>query len=283
MNTNDNSLRSRALLTTLNISLFVPKRIDRGATLETLIKHSASKDSGAFVKHLLPPEATKPVESAAGKLRNTYYSLTLPWADNVRILPTEMWDEFDTKMRELRGEFDAAVGQFLLDYAAHVQLAQVKLGSLYDSGEYPTVEEARARFGVKLNWFPISEASDFRVDLPEEALAQVRDDAASAATAGTDLMRQEMVDRLSKALLAVTEKLKDPDKVFRNSLISNLQEACQLLPKLNILGDEDILRHINAAEKIANIDPDHLRDNPEIRENTRQTAADVLAAMGIAA
>ena len=38
----------------------------------------------------------------------------------------------------------------------------------------------------------------------------------------------------------MAEKLADSDKIFRDSLINNLCDLCDLLPKLNITGDKNL-------------------------------------------
>lgn len=277
------SLRERALLVNLSISTFNPTKIDKVATLETLIKHEASRKAGAFVKSLLTKESIGPVETAAGRIRSAYYRFTAPWAENVRVLPSDLWEEFSSTMRELRSAFDEEVGKFLLDYSAHLEKSKAQLGNLWASADYPTVEEARARFSVNLNWFPISDAPDFRISLPGDGLAQIQADNEATTSEGTSQVRQDILNRLGKALLAVTEKLKDPDPLFRNSLIGNLKEACEIIPKLNIMGDESVLRLVSEAEEVAKVDPDSIRESDDVRVKTRQTAEDILRNMGMAA
>jgi hypothetical protein len=79
----------------------------------------------------------------------------------------------------------------------------------------------------------------------------------------------------------VVERLDDGDKVFRNTLITNLRELCVQIPKLNVMGDETILRLVGQAEKIANLEPDQIRADDTVRQTAHKTAGDILAAMGI--
>ena len=270
------------MLASLNISVWNPKRKDKIATLETLIKHSAGRDAGAFIKNLLPDGAIDPVKKAESTLRRIFYNHTLPWQDNgIRILPSAAWIDFSAQERAARAEFDTAVGQFLLDYDAHRAKAQITLNGLFNAADYPSVEEVRTKFGVNISWMPLPDSGDFRVDMPEEDLKQIREELAKASEASMGAARADLYDRLSTALMAVTSRLDEPGKVFRDSLIGNLRTVCADIPKLNIMDDAGILKLAAEAERIAALDPEAIRMDDNVRAKANQTASDILASMGI--
>lgn len=275
-------LRSRAMLATLNISVWNPKKKDTAATLETLIKHGASREAGAFVKNLLPEGAIDRVKKAEGVLRSLFYKHTLPWRDDgIRILPSAAWEDFSNDEREAHREFDTAVGEFLVNYDAHRNKARVALNGLFNESDYPPVEVVRTKFGVRVSWFPLPDSTDFRVDLPQEIRDQLGAEIDSSVKDSMKVANDALYERLSDALGRVVERLDDGDKVFRNTLITNLRELCVQIPKLNVMGDETILRLVGKAEKIANLEPDQIRADETVRQTAHKTAGDILAAMGI--
>ena len=280
--TNDITLRSRAMLATLSISVWNPKKADRQVTLETLIKHGAASSAGAFVKNLLPDGAIDAVKRAEGKLRAVFYRWSMPWRDDgIRILPAAAWLDFSAEERAARNEFDTAVGQFLLDYDAHREKAKIALNGLWKEGDYPSVEIVRARFGVRFNWFPLPDSEDFRVDLPEDVKAQIGADIDNGVRESVAVANADLRNRLGDALSRVVDRLDDGDKIFRDSLITNLRSLCEQIPKLNISGDQEILRLTGEAEKIAALSPDDVRSDDSLREFAHKSASDILAAMGI--
>jgi hypothetical protein len=274
-------LRTRAMLATLNISVWNPKRKDKVATLETLIKHNASRDAGAFIKNLLPDGAIDPVKKAESTLRRTFYSHTLPWQDNgIRILPSAAWADFSSEERAARADFDTAVGQFLLDYDAHRAKAQVSLNGLFNHADYPPVDEVRSKFGVNISWMPLPDSGDFRVDMPEEDMKQIRDELSRGTEVAMGAAKADLYNRLSTALVAVTNRLDEPGKVFRDSLINNLRTVCKEIPKLNVMDDAGILKLATEAERVANLDPEAIRMDDNVRAKANQTATDILENMG---
>jgi hypothetical protein len=231
------NLRTRALLVTLNISVWNPKKTDRAATLETLIAKGASRDAGSFVKNLLPDGAIDAVKKAEGKLRRMVYDQTLPWRDDgIRILPIAMWEDFAASERATKEEFNKAVGQFLLDYDQHRAKAKIALNGLFNEADYPSVEVVRQKFSVRISWFPMPDGADFRVDLPEDVRQQISAEMDQGVEESILGAQQELHTRLSSALTAVVDRLKEPDTIFRNSLITNLRGLCEQLPKLMTAG-----------------------------------------------
>ena len=280
--TQTKDLRSCAMLATLNISVWNPKKTDRIATLETLIKHGASKDAGAFVKNLLPDGSIDRVKKAEGVLRAIFYKHTLPWRDDgIRILPSASWEDFAKEERAGRSEFDTAVGEFLVNYDAHRAKAKTALNGLFNESDYPPVEVVRAKFAVRVSWFPLPDSADFRVDLPEEVRSQIGNDIDSSLSESMKVANDSLYERLGDALTRVTERLDDGDKIFRNTLITNLRDLCKQIPKLNVTGDETLLRLVGEAEKVADLEPDQIRADDTVRKTAHKTAGDILSSMGI--
>lgn len=282
MTANTQDLRSRAMLVTLNISVWNPKKKDTTATLETLIKHGASSSAGAFIKNLLPDGSIDRVKKSEGALRALFYKHTLPWRDEgIRILPSAAWEDFANEEREVKREFYEAVGEFLVNYDAHRNRAKAALNGLFSESDYPPVEVVRSKFAVRVSWFPLPDSADFRVDLPEEVRQQLSAEIDSGVSESLKVASDALYTRLGDALGRVVERLDDSDKVFRNTLITNLRELCVQIPKLNVMGDETILRLVGETEKIANLEPDQIRADETVRKTAHKTAGDILAAMGI--
>ena len=55
------SLKDRAILITLGLSAFAPRKTDKRVTTEVLNKHGAGHDAGRWIKNLLPEAALRPI------------------------------------------------------------------------------------------------------------------------------------------------------------------------------------------------------------------------------
>jgi hypothetical protein len=279
---NTTSLREKAVLLSLSVSVWNPKKTDKVATLETLIKHNAAKDAGNFVKNILPEGAIDRVKKAEGALRNYVYAQSLPWLEGgIRILPSELYFEFTAEYSKLKGEFEAAVGDFLLNYDAHRERAKIALNGLFKDSDYPSVEIVRDKFGIRLTCMPVPDGSDFRVDLPEEIKAEIADGLNQSNQASMTAAKEAILERVSKALTAVVSRLSEPDPTFRDSLINNVREVAEKIPKLNVMGDQSLLHIAADLEAVAKFEPQEIRDDETKKEEARKAASDILTKMGI--
>jgi homoserine kinase len=76
----------------------------------------------------------------------------------------------------------------------------------------------------------------------------------------------------------MADKLSTPDAVFRDSLVTNLSDLCDLIPALNFSGDSELATLAEATRaKLAGIDPQKLRDDFKVRGQIAGEAGALLA------
>lgn len=266
------SISNKALLVNLSISCWLGKRIDHQATGTVETSHKTDKRVGSYTKKLLPgAKELDNIQTLAGALRVFFYRNTLPWAtDGSRIISSKNYMEFTEQFRAKKAEFDNAVLEFLTAYPILREQAKVKLGELYQEFEYPN--NLQHYFGCKISFMPVPDISDFRVELTEEEKQTFLD---SMDKVEKDALK-ECWERLSEVVSKARDRLLDPSAVFRNSLIYNVHETCDLISRLNVTENKNLETVCREAETLAlNISPDKCRENNAAREE----AAAALAAI----
>lgn len=285
-----NSIQSRAMLASLTISRWSATRTDKRVTEEVAQRnHVDAKRAGYYRKHAIDKDtpSLRAVTSAASALRTRHNYWTLPWGqDGSRILPAANFDKYSADMRMLRNEFDRAVSLFVADYPALAAQARSELGSLFDSADYPS--DIQSKFACEVSIMPLPDAEDFRVDLPDDALVDIRANITRELEKTTAEAMKEPYTRLFEHVHRMVEKLRDPEGIFRDTLVTGLHEICDVLPGLNITGDEalDQFRQ-RAVEMIDGLDPDKLRKESDTRRSVADVASqiesDMAAFMGLGA
>lgn len=279
-------IHSRAMLVRLAVSSWDGRRFDKKITETVTSAHHAAQDSGRFNKHLLGGRKAAPSHAkavaAAGSARATYYTQTLPWADEGwRLLPTANYEKFTDAMRTERLTFDAAVADFIADYPALRVQAKQLLGAMYRAEDYPTAEKLAGRFSFEIEFAPVPAEGDFRLDLSDDQVEEIRSTVNTRVERATKAAMADAWERLREVVSRVSERLSDPDAIFRDSLIGNVQEMVDLLARLNVTQDADLesMRQL-VADQIASFEPDTLRANKKMRARAAKTADDILKAMG---
>jgi len=88
--------------------------------------------------------------------------------------------------------------------------------------------------------------------------------------------------RLYKHVEHITEKLSDPKNIFRDSMLDNARETCDLLTRLNITEDPNLESMRQAVErKLLDHHPDTLRNDFDVRQDTAAEARKIMDAMSV--
>jgi hypothetical protein len=273
-------LTERALLVALNISEWRARSRDREVTARVAREHGADHDAGCYTKVLLPKAFLACIGQVRTQARACHYELTLPWCDDgFRILPVDLHLAYMDRLRELRTRFEQAVADFLAAYDDDRArtAARHKLGSLYREADYPSSQRLRRAFAFEIKLLPLPDGHDWRIDLPESTVERIRRDLASHLEDAQHMALADLYRRLASVVSRMATTLGDPERVFRNSLVRNVRELCELLPHLNIARDHDLdalNREIEA--RLARLEPEALRSDPSSRQSAAVNAAALL-------
>lgn len=280
-------LSQKAVLVTLNISSWTARRLDKKITDETNKEHGATADAGRYNKLLLKKEHIEPVQSIVGRARGLHLEMTQPWTDmGPRLLPSALVITYQNKMRELRHEFEDAVEKFCTRYPISVAERKVELNGMFRQADYPSVREIRTRFGFAVEMFNVPDASDFRVSIGEEHVADLRIQIEESTRRCLAVAMRDAHERILETVGHMSSKLKaykpatEDDKaegVFRDSLVNNVRELAELLPAFNLTDDAALAAIIAKMQtKLCEHDAGELRDNENARLDVAKAADDIL-------
>lgn len=273
------SLTNSALLVSLNISQWTGRKLDKTATNTVEVNHSTEKRVGNYTKKLLPgAKELDRISALAQSIRQFFYTNTLPWStEGNRIISSKNYMDFTTEYKRRKNEFDQAVNDFIAVYPNLKAAAKSKLGNLFQEHEYPTPQYLVGAFKCEVAFYPLPDVSDFRVEISETEkqtfLATMRETETKAI--------KECWSRLYTVVEKAVEKLGQPEAIFRDSLIGNIQDLCSLIPKLNITDDPTLETMRQQLEKtIADVDVHECREMPDYRQEKTKELNRILDSMG---
>jgi hypothetical protein len=274
-------LQSKAMLVHYHGAVYSARKHDKAASQDVAINFAADKKAGRYNKALIAREYLKPITSLVAEARMFHYQMTLPWHDDgARILPSAAYHRYNTKMRAWQTEFITLRNDFVKNYQTYVTQAQNYLGNLYDTNDYPDSKTIEDKFSFTIKIEPIPSADDFRVNLQSGELDKVKKEIEKRSEEAKETAMADLWNRLYNAVNHMSERLNNPGKVFRNSLVGNTIELCNILPKLNITNDPDLeCMRLQIENKLCAADPQTLRDNSHIRREVADDAGEILNAM----
>jgi hypothetical protein len=275
-------ITEKAMLAAVHISVWTAVKHDRKVSREVADQHGAHQGAGRYNKQLLHGAAKlEELRTLAGQIRQYFDTVTLPWSDEgFRLLPANFYFDLMARMREFEASFDLAVDAFLRVYPEYIEQVRPELNGLFREEDYPSPEKLRTKFGVKLEVLPIPTGADFRVEMSAEEQARVAREI--DANVRESLMRgtEDLWKRLREVVAHMVERLNEPESRFHGSLVTNVLDLVDLLPRLNVNGDGDLNRFAEQIrQRLCNHSAQELKKHELLRVTTAADAANIVAEM----
>ena len=271
------SITSSAVLVEMNISVWTANKLDREIT-DTVIQDNAAAMNAAKVHKNLMAGTTlrKEIADFAAGCRLWHNTRTLPWSDKgARLMPTGLFMDYKAEMNRRRDEFNDMVARFIAKYPSLVSDAAYNMGGLFKASDYPSADEVASKFGFRLVFSPVPDAGDFRLDIPQQELAEIKAEYEGQFNSRlADAMRSPW-EQLHKMLAGMSEKLTEVEgdgkkKRYHDTFVTNAHEMCAMLTHLNVTGDpklEAARRQLEVA--MSDIDIDDIKESALIRDDVK--------------
>lgn len=270
------SITSSAVLVELNISVWTANKQDKEATSKLTIDSGAADDAAQVRKNLMAGTTLrKQIADYAAGCRLWHNKMTLPWSDKgPRILPTSLFMDYKQELNVRRATFTQMTDEFRVQYPKLLATRAMALGALHNPDDYPPVDEVMGKFGFKTVFSPVPESGDFRLDIPQQELEEMRQSYDAAFdTRLADAVRTPW-EQLHKMLTIMSDKLTEGDEEskrrWHDTFLTNAQEMCAMLTHLNITKDpklESARRQLEVA--LIGQDIDDIKENEGTRADLK--------------
>lgn len=267
------SISSSAMLVELNISVWTGRKFDKQVSAEIDTQKQTTTRAGNYSKRLFADEPIfDAIQKFAGNARTYHYHATMPWSDSgLRLLTTAMYFDYNKKISEMEMDFDQLVSNFTNQYGVLVAKAQTKLGALFDPSDYPDVMDVASKFRFSVKYAPVPDVGDWRVDVGNDAKQQLMESYVKYYSSNLEQAMREPWERMHEALKNMSAKLSGEKKqIFRDTLVGNVVELCDLMDKFNVTGDPKMKQaKVKIENALLGITPDALREDDELRLDTK--------------
>jgi hypothetical protein len=225
--------------------------------------------------------AFRAVTSVRGKIDSYWRGLSLPFPEpGVRLIKQEALEEFAAAMADYKVELDDAVANLDRHYAELKQAAAQRLGSLYNSSDYP--ETLVGLFGFEFD-FPSVEPPDYLVQLAPGLYEQERARVAARFEEAVQLAEQAFLDEFARLVSHLCERVSDEGgegKVFRDSAVNNLGEFFARFRELNVRSNAQLDELVEQAQRaVRGVGAQDLRDSGALRQRVTTELSRVQTAL----
>ena len=277
------SIGSSALLAELSIGVWKGSKKDKKASNTITTLNNANKKAARVTKDLLVDcEELATIKRYETTIRDFHRNATLPWSNmGHRLLTNSYFLDYSRHMEEMKVIFYQLVEEFLAVYSWEVTAQQLKLGDMYNAEEYPSVEVLRGKFKIRVNYMPVPDCGDFRVDVNTEAKAVLEQ-------SYTKFYQEQLTSAMADVGKRVLEPLQNMSKMldygegeratgFHHTLVDNVLAVVDVLKACNITQDpklEELRRELRTA--LQGVTTDGLRSNPHLRAETKRNVDSII-------
>ena len=287
INTHVPTLATSALLFDISFSVWTGRKQDKNATREVTNNKKAAKDAASVTKYLMAgTDKLSKIVAYTQQVRQWVNANTLPWSDTgTRLLPAEKFMEFKDELNKMENSYHALVHEFLNEYPTLVSAAAFKLGDMFNRDEYPTVFDIQDKFGVNYSFSPITQVQDFRVQMGEETVRELRNQYETFLEKKLNSAMEEAWGRLYDTLTHMSTQLGVDEfgkkKKFHGSVLSGATELCGLLTSFNITNDSKLEAMRKDLENVLfGVDADEVRKREGAREELKSRVDSLLEKFG---
>ncbi len=277
MKVNIKTLQEVAMLATLKTGRWSARKIDKDVTTDTIARYGSEDTAGVFSKDLVTREAFKEINIFISRARAFHRERTVPWMfDGTGLLTVASYDHYRATMDQLVRDCEDAVESFMQYYVSDLlENERKRLNGMFNPNDYPSPEDVRASFYMKVIYSPINNPNDIRVaaqgaakDALEKMVLESHENAIAEVS-------QTIFKRLFKVVNKMAESFSKDKRVY-SSVVTNIQDLLvmsrEYIPFLDP-STKDLLDQIEGALTVTSAD--ELRDNETKRHEIADKAKEV--------
>ena len=276
-----------AMLVEFNASVWTARKLDKTTTSEVVAsKNAGAKDAARVNKHLLAGRTELDIiQQAVGRARQFVYDNTAPWSDSgLRLLPTINFMKFTERMNDFEEEMETLVKAFVVIYPTLITAQALALGDMFKRDDYPSANEMMTKFSFRVNYMPVPSSGDFRVDVGNQAQAELKARLESLTQERIDSAMADVRERLSTHLKRMSDRLttdyvggEAKQRRFHDTLVDGALELCDLTKALNVTNDVALETARSQLEQLlVGVTPTDLRKNEAIRQDVKRNVDAIL-------
>lgn len=290
------SLRNRAMLVFYTKTGWSGARRDAEASREVAQAHGSDEQWGHFYKHLMAKEALQKVKAATQAAYEDHLDRTLPWqgkGSGVRILDCRGLFDYEANQTQGAQNVERALDELVTLWEDHKAEAKAKLNGLYRESDYPSAQKVREKFKVAYRLAPLPDTSDWRIDVGDDVLARLQQNAQDDANAAIREAMRVPVERIVSVVGNMAKRLKEKREtitvvdadgktkqkrlgVFHDTLVENVRSLASMLPSLNLVDDPRLTAlAAQITTDLCAFDADELKANDQLRANVAAKAEQI--------
>lgn len=290
------NLYKRCILVKLNVSAYTGRRLDKRVSAEIDEQKQTKTKNYQASKKLFRCDRFDAIGKQINVIRDFVNTHTNVFEKGGwRIMKFSRYITFREEINPMLDKLDQLIDNFTdeTNYEESVVSSMFAYQQAVTRGEYPSAQEIKRKFRWKLEECPVSNGS-FHVQATEEVRQKLESDMIATMTEKLATSMEDVVGRVQDVVHKAIKGLEDeqvPVKTkqglrlhqqFRDTLLGNIHDICDIGDSLNLTDDPKITKLISDLRQAVNgRDAQMCRDSDSVRHATKRSLEDVVSKYGL--
>lgn len=234
-----------------------------------LVEVDADKSLIQVNKSLLDSPEAKAINSLDSDIRQYLYSRSLPspFRNGLYMMPIALVSEVEEQMGNFQTRRLALVDQFISAYDERVADARDRLRSTFNPSDYPPMDVVRRQFTLDWAYLSLTAPANLPPSLFQREQEKIASQWQDALSEARGVLRTAMAEMVKHAAERLSGGQDGKPKVFRNTLLENLNDFLGTFDARNLTDDGELSAMVAKAKQLVEgVDPDTLRKDETVRE-----------------
>ena len=284
------SLKDNALIVSLVVKKPQMTKVDAKGT-NAAERANNARHAGEYRKQLYPKHLVSPIRAVESAARAFIEQQAYQWSRGEYLLPATRYMDFMDRIGKYELQFDQCVTAFLQNWVNVLDEARQSQGDMFNDKDYPDVSELRKRFSFDIEVKPVTDNTDFRVQMQGDEVDALMAKAEKQANNRMNDLLAEPLKRLRTVITRLNETVAKDDRVvtdkrtgmtevkspiFRDSVCDDIAHEISLLYDfMDVMPASVSELALNVAAHTPS--PDELRNSKAAREQTEADTSALLA------
>ena len=288
------SLATSAVLVSVDVNVWSATKQDRVISDEVTTLKNADASAGRFVKNLLADDIHhKKVSNYRQTIYNWLKRSTFRWNNSQDLLPVANLEKFKIEFAEHEMEYYRLLDNFLLNYQSIVSDMAFKQGDMFSQDDYPSVDEVRNKFGIRLYVAEVP-SHDWRCSISDDIAGDLKQQYEMQAEQIITGIVNDQVARITEVMESIShccgviekqdgttgEVIIKKRKIY-DTTIEKAKELCDTFKKFKPIDNEISSKLSEVVVKLENalngVDTKSIRESDAVRDKVKSEVDDILS------
>lgn len=249
-------------------------------------KEAKAKDRMQLKKQLIVSKEYDAIKSFMGEIRAWVYRNTVPsfFKEGFQLVKLDGVEGIEKRMRRaVKEQLPALVEAFLAVYPQQIEEARKVLEPVgqFNANDYPPAEQMRRAFNITWNWISFTVPEGLPAELRQAEQDKLEKQFSDAGEQIKSALRVAFAELIKHAQERLTAAPGEKSKVFRDSMIGNIQEFIETFNQRNLLNDVELAQLVSRAKEIlTGVNAQKVRDSADIKNKVVSGMAEITAKLG---